>query len=359
MTPNDVIDALSDSLIEREDEAELLVVGLIARQNVLFVGPPGTAKSLIAENMIRAVGAKGFVQLMHKFLPPEELMGPVKLSELKQDRYERVVTGMLPEAEIAFLDEIWKSSPAILNTLLRILNERQFLNGNAGMIQCPMEFTIAASNEWPIGDGFETVGALFDRFLIRKSIRPVSKAARRKLLYNSVSPPNQMCQLSDVKAWQSQAKGLSFPDDVADAYDEIIDDLANQGVIVGDRRMRAAVGVVKAAAFVNGNSAVEKSDLEILKYCLWAVPDQELAVSEVVCRIANPDAWRITEILTESDQSIAKILDFSSPESFASAKKVESMIRELEVMSGNPRAVKAKDYIKKRLQELNQKMLGL
>ena len=117
-------DVLNRSLIERQEEVELMMLGLVARVNVLFIGEPGTAKSLMVDNLLRAISnAHGFSALMHKFLPPEEVMGPLKLSQLQNDVYERAVDGYMPTCNIAFLDEIWKSSPAILNMLLKILNE--------------------------------------------------------------------------------------------------------------------------------------------------------------------------------------------------------------------------------------------
>lgn len=354
-----VVNEVANGLIERDREAHLMVVGLVARQHVLFVGPPGTAKSMMVERLIQAVNAKGFVQLMHKHLPAEELLGPVKLSALKNDQYERVVGGMLPEAEVAFLDEIWKSSPAVLNTLLRILNEREFMNGTSGMMQCPLELCVAASNEWPIGEGFETTGALFDRFLIRSSILPVSKGKRSQLIFGSLTGgANPIVTWAEVKQAQQDAKALQWDAAAMTAYEEIIDQLLMEGIVVGDRRMRAGVSVCAANAFVEGASGVEMEHLEVLKHVLWAVPDQEQKTAEIVSKIANPKGWRITEILTAVDEALSAVTDFDTPEAFANLKKVKDMNDELASM-GTQRSIEASRYVSDRMTSLNKKMLGV
>lgn len=361
MPVKDVVDEVNQGLIERESEVVLMIIGAISRQNVLFVGPPGTAKSLMVERLIKVLGVKGFVQLMHKHLPPEELIGPVELAGYEQGRYERVLTEMLPEAEIAFLDEIWKSAPAILNTLLRMLNEREFRNGTAGMINCPLEVTVGASNEWPIGEGFETVGALFDRFLIRKTIHPVSRGNRRKLLYGGDLPaPQQLASMIELKGWQTDAAALKMSNGAMDALDDGLDELKKEGVVVGDRRMKAAVSVAKAAALVNGNSEVEVEDLEVLQHVLWSVPDQEQLTAQIIAKIANPMGWKVEEILASADTAIANITDFTSPDAFAAAKKVKELTEELKKLPmDNPKVQSGLTYIGEQMRALSDKLVGV
>jgi len=361
MPVKDVVDEINRGLIERECEVMLMMIGAISGQNVLFIGPPGTAKSLMVERFIRVFGVRGFVQLMHKHLPPEELIGPVQLDGYKQGRYERVLTEMLPEAEVAFLDEIWKSAPAILNTLLRMLNEREFRNGTAGMIKCPLEFTVAASNEWPIGEGFETVGALFDRFLLRKTIRPVSRGARRRLLYGGDIPaPIQQGSMIELKSWQAAADAMPWNSAAQDALDEGLDRLAEEGIVVGDRRMKAAISVAQAAAFVNESTQVEVEDLEVLQHVLWAVPDQEQMATKIICKISNPMGWKVEEILTSADGAIQAITDFTSPDAFAAAKKVKELTEELKKLDQNNAKVKSGlAYISTQMRALSEKLVGI
>jgi MoxR-like ATPase len=180
--------ALAAALIERDEEVQLLLLGLLAGEHVLLVGPPGTGKSLLCSALTSAVGgARKFETLLTKFSTPEELFGPVSVQALKADRYERLTAGYLPEAHFAFVDEVWKASSAILNTLLTLMQERRFDNGGR-RVDCPLRLMVAASNEWPVGDGYESLGAAFDRFLIRKLVRPVSAAGRERLFIRRPDP---------------------------------------------------------------------------------------------------------------------------------------------------------------------------
>src|SRR5579883_35423 len=141
--------ALAAALIERDDEVDLVLTALLAREHVLLVGPPGCGKSLLLDAVMRWVGGTTFTCLLTRFTTPEELFGPVSVAGLKEDKYRRITTGKLPEADGCFLDELFKGSSAILNTLLRLLNERVFDPGDGTPVACPLKLCVAASNEWP------------------------------------------------------------------------------------------------------------------------------------------------------------------------------------------------------------------
>ena len=173
-------------LIERDGEIDLVLTAMLAGEHVNLVGPPGTAKSLLLDTVMEWVfdSSTKFSCLMSKHTNPEEVFGPVSISALKQDQYRRNIENRLPTASFAFLDEIYKASSAVLNTMLRILNEREFDNGSGGMVECPLRLCVAASNEWPGGPGAggEELGALFDRFLFRKNVVAVTRTGRERLL---------------------------------------------------------------------------------------------------------------------------------------------------------------------------------
>jgi MoxR-like ATPase len=116
---------LAAALIERDDEIDLVLTALIAQEHPLLVGPPGCGKSLLLDSIMGWMGGRKFTILLTKFSTPEELFGPISVAGLKEDRYRRVTAGKLPEADGAFIDEVWKASSAILNTLLRVLNSRR------------------------------------------------------------------------------------------------------------------------------------------------------------------------------------------------------------------------------------------
>ena len=148
---------------------------------LLFIG-----KSDLARRLVSVVGDKNdtdkmfFERLLTKFTNPEELFGPLSLTALERDEYVRNVQGYLPAVSIAFLDEIFKANSAILNSLLTILNERKFDNGNC-RLDVPLKALVAASNELPDS---EELDALYDRFLLRRKVQPVSDELIMTLLEN-------------------------------------------------------------------------------------------------------------------------------------------------------------------------------
>ena len=175
---------MAGALIERDDEIDLVLTALIAKEHVLLVGPPGCAKSLLLDALLRWAGGSKFAILLTKYTVPEEVVGPVSLAGLKSDRYLRITSGKLPEADFAFLDEVFKASSAILNTLLRILNERTFDAGDGLAKKTPLKLCVGASNEWPSPETGKELAALFDRFTFRKSVRPIlTQAGRKRLLW--------------------------------------------------------------------------------------------------------------------------------------------------------------------------------
>ena len=145
-----ILSKLNDGVYGREEVIAIAFLGAIAGLNTFLLGPPGTAKSMIARRISSVFKSDQYFELlMHRFSTPEEIFGPIKLSELKKDNYERETAGYLPTADLAFLDEIWKANSAILNTLLMIINEKQFKNGNKQPEDVPLKVLIAASNETP------------------------------------------------------------------------------------------------------------------------------------------------------------------------------------------------------------------
>ncbi|MEY3286326.1 MAG: hypothetical protein RL500_1056, partial [Pseudomonadota bacterium] len=173
------LDHLACGLLERETAVRLLLLAALAGEHTLFIGPPGTAKSELARRLHRCFAdAPYFERLLTRFSTPEELFGPLSLKALEDDRYERLVAGFLPTAGIAFLDEVFKASSAILNALLTLLNEREFDNGS-GRQPAPLVSVVAASNEVPVDEALQ---AFHDRFLVRVGVAPVADSSFEALL---------------------------------------------------------------------------------------------------------------------------------------------------------------------------------
>src|SRR5947209_3515407 len=236
---------LSAALIERDEEIDIVLTALVCNEHPLLVGPPGTAKSLLLDSLMRWTSGRRFTALLTKFTTPDELFGPISVAGLKEDRYRRVTTGKMPEAHLVFLDEVFKASSAILNTLLRILNERVFENGDGTLVKVPLLLCVSASNEWPNAqEGGKELQAVFDRYLFRRTVRPIlSAAGRQRLLWDRDHTPKLSTSVSPAEVDQAHADAQALPwaDEARDALEAILRELAKEGIQPGDQIGRAHV----------------------------------------------------------------------------------------------------------------------
>ena len=207
---------LVTGFVERDLPIRLALIAALAGEHLLLVGPPGTAKSLVARRLHLAfTEAEYFERLLTRFTVPEELFGPLSIKALEEDRYERLTAKYLPTASIAFLDEIFKANSAILNSLLTLLNEREFDNG-IRREETPLIAVIGASNELPDS---EDLNALYDRFLLRLHVDSVSKEGFPTLVrlrgHAKPTVPDELKLTSaDVVAIQNAAEAIEIPGDV-------------------------------------------------------------------------------------------------------------------------------------------------
>jgi MoxR-like ATPase len=171
--------ALNASTLEREHVVDGLLASILAKQNAFLLGPPGTGKSDLVRSVCGGInGANYFGYLLTPTTDPSELFGPVAVTKLLNDEYTRDVDGYLPSAHIAFMDELFRGSSAILNSLLSLLNERTFNNGKQ-VVNTPLQSIIAATNSWPQE---ESLQAFADRFLFRPTIEPLKKPTSKRML---------------------------------------------------------------------------------------------------------------------------------------------------------------------------------
>jgi MoxR-like ATPase len=217
---------------------DTLNIAYITNENVIFLGPPGTAKSMLAKSWSEKQNKTFFYYLLNKYTTPDELLGPVSLEEYKKGIFKRITTNKLPEAEIAFIDEIFKASTAILNTLLTIMNERIFFNPEPTPVKT--EMIIAASNEIPTE---EELLALYDRFLFRYFTDYVSNDELKLLLeYANFDNVNDNVKFIEKKEIKELPK--LNDSEISFIMDTILQ-LKEQNIIISDRRKVKTVKVLR------------------------------------------------------------------------------------------------------------------
>jgi MoxR-like ATPase len=291
------------SLIERDEVIRAALVALLAREHLVILGPPGTAKSALVTKLSQLIspqngtGLQSFTYLMTRFTTPEELFGPVSVSGLKRDEYRRITTGKLVDAELVFLHEIFKASSAILNALLKIANERVFNNG-AQEIKVPLISMFGASNEIPQGSELE---ALWDRFLVRFRVGYTSDTGFAKFIRAAAvktnggnnghssngTRPVAMLQ-SELVALQQSVPQVAIPNATIDMIEQLRKDLIAKGITISDRRWGQTLSLMQSHALIEGRDAISEDDLVFLKHVLWQSPEQQAEIGKTLARIGNP-----------------------------------------------------------------------
>ncbi len=285
---------LNSQFLDKQEIIRLLVISAIAGEHMVLVGPPGTAKSAIIRMFAELVDASYFEYLLTRFTEPNELFGPVDIKEFRDGRYTRRTEKMIPESEIIFLDEIFKSNSAILNSLLTVINERKFSNGPE-VRTVPLISMFAASNEVP---NDENLSAMFDRFLLRVLSdnldsyhfhellsRGVAHEIRKMSgLHGEIHPVISATQLRTLQANFEQF--MSFPEDFMAKYKGLVFQIRSEGITVSDRRAVKLLKLFAASAVFDGRHQVTDGDFFILRH-IWNNLDQVELLEEIVNPIVD------------------------------------------------------------------------
>ena len=269
----DVLEPIKQRLVGKDEIIEVLGVALAAGENTFLLGPPGTGKSALVQELAARLSGRSFDYLLTRFTEPSELFGPFDLRRLKDGDLVTNTEGMLPEADFVFLDELLNANSAILNSLLLALNERIFRRGRE-TVSLPMLLAVGASNRLPDDDALE---ALFDRFLLRVRCDNVDNDGLPSVLdagwkrEQSASVEVTM-PIEDVRQLTRQTSNVDLTS-VRPAYLQLIRRLREAGMSLSDRRAVRLQRVIAASAVLCGRQTADVSDLWIIRY-IWDTPAQ-------------------------------------------------------------------------------------
>lgn len=334
---------LNKNLYNKENSIKLILLAVLAGESAFLLGEPGTAKSLIAHRISEgfedldttkpenAGCVKYFEYLMSQFSTPDEIFGPVSLQALKNDEYKRITDNYLPKAQFAFLDEIWKASPAIQNSLLTILNEKKFQNGFESQ-KVPLQGFVAASNELPAKN--EGLEAIFDRFLVRIIEDPISSDSTFFKMITSKKDTNtkiaNKIDGSKLKLLQEKAEEVEFPENLFEIIRNIRLEIKNynkslkeddEAFLVSDRRWKKIVGLLKMSAFLNDRKEINFSDFEIVPYCIWSTENQYEEGKKIVKNV-------IEKTVKSYSEGLEKLFNEMETSRFSTEKKRKKIIDE-------------------------------
>jgi MoxR-like ATPase len=296
--------SLSERFLGKDEVIRLLLIALVAGEHAVLVGPPGTAKSALVRTFARLIDARYFEYLLTRFTEPNEIFGPVDIAAFREGRYERRIEGMLPDSEVVFLDEVFKSNSAILNALLTLLNERRYTSGGT-VLQCPLLSCFGASNEVPTD---ETLTAIFDRFLLRIRSENLDAYHFQDLLQRGITNEVQSLGQAAIKPLANAreigelhrafSQRMRFSEEFLATYKGLVFQIRAEGVSLSDRRVVKLLKLFAASAYLDGRAQPDAGDFFVLKH-IWNNEDQAAILESIVAPLLeahfrdHPQARRV------------------------------------------------------------------
>ncbi|WP_316793773.1 AAA family ATPase [Pedobacter frigoris] len=366
---NAILSYVKASYVGKDEIVELLGICLVANENAFLLGPPGTAKSALVRTLSDCITeGKNFEYLLTRFTEPNEIFGPFDIRALKNGDLVTNTEGMMPEASMVFLDEIFNANSAILNSLLLALNERIFRRGKETR-KLPALMFVAASNVMPED---EALNALLDRFLIRVKcdyvapdlLEQVLVAGRKLQSASTVDKPFMMP--NEVQELQKQCKEVDLSA-IRKPFLELIYSLRNTGVKVSDRRAVKIQNLLAASALMSGRKEANLSDLWVLKY-IWDTEEQIELLSGMIDQVLekeNPDGAHPQAFAHKTPNAESLIKDVvllkeqwdSGKLSFEEQNVAKDRLRYLQTRSAWLANIEHKQHIQKEIDSLWHNML--
>lgn len=366
---NALLQHIKETFIGKNEIIDLLGISLLARENAFLLGPPGTAKSAIVRALSDGVeDGKNFEYLLTRFTEPNEIFGPFDIRKLKEGDLVTNTEGMMPEASMVFLDEIFNANSAILNSLLMALNEKIFRRGRETK-KLPALMFVGASNILPED---EALNALLDRFLVRIKCDYVDTDLLLQVLLagwkleNDVVTEKPTIKAHEIKELQLLCRKVDL-NPIRNQYVDVIHSLRNTGVKVSDRRAVKLQNLIAASALICGRNEAIVSDLWVLKY-IWDTEEQIEILQGIINHIIEKDeapnahpqalfnkAPNPEEVMKEVNYLAEKWKDASL--SFEEQNVIKDKLRYVQTRCDWIKNSDQKQFIQKEIESLWQKIL--
>ena len=330
-----ILEPMKRAFVGKDEVIELLGVSLVARENLFILGPPGTAKSAIVQDMAQRIQGKSFDYLLTRFTEPNELFGPFDIRQLREGNLVTNTEGMLPEATFVFLDELLNANSAILNSLLMVLNERVFRRGRE-FRKLPTLLVVGASNNLPEEEALQ---ALFDRFLLRVNCENVPEDSLQDVLHagwalESREEIQPALSIEEITELQSQTNQVAFGS-VTDALVDLVLRIRKAGIYLSDRRVVKLQRMIAASAVMCDRKEAEMSDLWVMRY-IWDTIEQQEILTAIVNRTLQKVDTRNGESTTEH-HLLSQTVHKPDPETLA--RDLDSLLKTVNSDTDQPAAI--------------------
>jgi MoxR-like ATPase len=355
----EIRNTLNSLFIGREIEIVALLTSLASGEPAILVGDPGTAKTAMIEALSKLINAKYFYYLLTRFTEPDELLGPVDIRALREGKYARIMKNRLPDAEIVFLDEIFKASSAVRNILLDVILNKRILNGTE-YIKLPMLTLYTASNE--VSTDAED-RAFYDRLTIRVFVKYVEESLWDELITKGVALPQAMSQLKPITdadyvrmlqfATIQRAFAVASSPEYRNKYIEALSLLKQKGIEISDRRKVKVLYVASAISIVIGENEPSLDSLaDALRFTAIHTEDDIKKVEEVVLQaklsIASEQTQKLMTLIAELENTLNNIKQLGDKATMSDIRSLKTITkRAIDELKATPRSPRLIRYVNK------------
>jgi MoxR-like ATPase len=342
---NEIKKYLNSNFFERTEVINGLFVALVARENLLMIGPPGAAKSQIGRMLLKNCLSEVnyFEKSFTKTTKPEEVVGPMSLKGLEQERYYHVTKGYLPECHVGLLDEIFKSNNSVLHLMLPLANSGERLFQQEGTeIKTPLFSLFGTSNEYV--EENEGLEAFYNRFILRYEVDYIREAGNFVNMLDlkpTLSENVPQITLEELQILQNAAcREVVVSEETKENIVKIWQQLIADGLRPSDRQYRDSIKLIKANALLTGSRLhTEPSDLDILRHSLWENPEERQLIASIIRKFTVDTVQsKVESLVNDAKEIYDTAISAATTEAGTEAnKKMKYISKKLkEILEQNP-----------------------